>query len=132
MPGALAPNPRPVDTDPLHCFSSPRPATHLWGPMAGSPGKGCVRRRCCEPGTVPAAEKEAACERTLRPGRTILRPGVLHPIGRQPVGVPSGYGAASARSVRGSSHRVALWAGRERLHIAAPTLSELIRRLERE
>ncbi len=60
---------------------------------------------------MPAAEKEAACERTLRPGRTILRPGKLHPIGRQPAGVPSGA---------------------ERLHLAAPTLSELIRRLERE
>jgi hypothetical protein len=31
MPGALAPDPRPVDTDPLHCFSSPRSATQPVG-----------------------------------------------------------------------------------------------------
>jgi hypothetical protein len=33
MPGALAPNPRPVDTDPLHCF-------HLLGqPPTAGPNK---------------------------------------------------------------------------------------------
>jgi hypothetical protein len=40
MPGTPAPNPRPVETDPLHCshlLSSPRPATHLWGPTS-TPG----------------------------------------------------------------------------------------------
>jgi hypothetical protein len=36
MPGALAPDPVPVDTDPLHCFSSPRSATHSGGPMAAA------------------------------------------------------------------------------------------------
>jgi hypothetical protein len=36
MPGALAPDPRPVDTDLLHCFSSPWSATPSRGAMAGS------------------------------------------------------------------------------------------------
>ena len=39
MPGVLAPDPRPVDTDLLHCFSSPWSAAHPVGPMAhGLPG----------------------------------------------------------------------------------------------
>ena len=36
MPGAFAPDTRPVDTDLLHCFSSPRSAAHPGGAVAGS------------------------------------------------------------------------------------------------
>jgi hypothetical protein len=37
LPLALAPGPRPVDTDALHCFSSPWLGTPSRGAMAGSP-----------------------------------------------------------------------------------------------
>ena len=41
-----------------------------------------------------------------------MRPGTLQPACRQPAGVRLGRGVAPARSVRGSSHRTALRAGR--------------------
>ena len=37
MPGALAPDSRPVDTDPLHVSHLPGQSPIPWGPMAGSP-----------------------------------------------------------------------------------------------
>ncbi len=83
MPGALAPDPRPVDTDLLHCFSSPWSAAHPVGPMAhGSPGgrgrpghagrAGFLDAGVTSPGGRPAAAGHPR-RRRRRTGRRRLR-----------------------------------------------------------
>ena len=83
MPGALAPDPRPVDTDLLHCFSSPWSAAHPVGPMAhgrpggrGRPGHagraGFLDAGVTSPGGRPAAAGHPR-RRRRRTGRRRLR-----------------------------------------------------------
>src|SRR5438132_9422614 len=79
MPGALAPDPVPVDTDPLHCFSSPGSATHLGWPMAAA--------WPCWPGSSG----------TIR---------IAARVGRHPK-VPAGWNIAARRSVTRRCYRPA-------------------------
>jgi hypothetical protein len=95
MPGALAPDPVPVDTDPLHCFSSPRSAPHAGGPMAAArpwwPGSS-GNNTDCRPG---GASPEGAGRVEYR-GAAIGHPKVLP-------GRPGGCQGISPRSGAGDS-----------------------------
>ena len=103
MPGALAPDPRPVDTDLLHCFSSPWSAAHPVGPMAhglprgrGRPGH-AGRAGFLDAGVTSPAGRPAAAghprrrrRRTGRRRRRQAEPG--RPAGSTAPCAPGGHG----------------------------------------